>query len=116
MNKDLTQFRVDLSTGELVQLQSNLAAGGRAMELSELRHQLCSDKDLKRTVLLNRYLYLVICLPYHQGCGSGPFLIIPDPANQNLIIRIRIGTICKYRNAVQKNSNHSDFLRFDFFP
>ncbi len=39
MNKDLSKFSVDFSGGELVELQSNLAAGGRAMELSELRHQ-----------------------------------------------------------------------------
>jgi hypothetical protein len=39
VNKDLSKFSVDFSGGELVELQSNLAAGGRAMELSELRHQ-----------------------------------------------------------------------------
>ncbi len=39
VNRDLTQFNVDFSSGELVELHSNLAAGGRAMELSELRHQ-----------------------------------------------------------------------------
>jgi hypothetical protein len=39
VNADLSKFSVDFSGGELVELQSNLAAGGRAMELSELRHQ-----------------------------------------------------------------------------
>ncbi len=46
VSKDLNKFSVDFSGGELVELQSNLAAGGRAMELSELRHQFIARSPL----------------------------------------------------------------------
>jgi hypothetical protein len=46
VSKDLSKFSVDFSGGELVELQSNLAAGGRAMELSELRHQFIARSPL----------------------------------------------------------------------
>jgi hypothetical protein len=52
VNKDLSKFSVDFSGGELVELQSNLAAGGRAMELSELRHQFIASSPVRRRIRL----------------------------------------------------------------